>query len=518
MASSIYVFFFIRLLFLLSLLHLILTHSPPFMKPLCHDDESSALLQFKESFIISSNYPPCQKVASWALEGDKSDCCSWDGVECDKDTGHVIGLDLSNSCLFGSINSTSSLFHLVHLKRLNLAYNYFNYSPIPPQVRNLSKLTYLNLTASMFSGQIPSEISQLSHLTSLHLCYNYDSYSGKHLLELRKPVLTSLIRNLTHLQELGLDGVSIFSVIPTILANFSSLTSLYLHDCGLHGEFPVGIFKLPNLQVLDVGYNKGLIGYLSDFTWSSPLEALTLAATGFSGELPPLIGNLIYLNALDVSGCNFTGSIPSSLGNLTNLTFLSLSYNTFNGEVPSSFGKLNRHYFLRLCQNQLTGRIPNSIFNLTNLQFLDLGMNYFSGTVEFDEFVKLKHLTMLYLSYNQFSLLFKEPNANATFPKFQSLWLSSCNLSKFPDFLRNQDELEHLVLSDNNLADLIPEWMLNIGKASLELLCLSNNSLTGFAQHPILLPWTRLAILDLRSNLLQGLLPTSLHFAILCFK
>ena len=184
-----------------------------------------------------------------------------------------------------------------------------------------------------------------------------------------------------------------------------------------------------------------------------------------------------------------------------------LSNNTFKGEVPSSFGNLNQLSALDLSCNQLTGPIPNSIFNLTNLQYLDLGRNYFSGTVEFDEFVKLKHLTVLYLSYNQLSLLFKEPNANATFPKFRRLSLPSCNLSKFPDFLRSQDGLEHLVLSDNNLVGPIPEWMLNVGKASLELLCLSNNSLTGFAQHPILLPWTRLAILDLRSNLLQGLLP-----------
>jgi Leucine-rich repeat (LRR) protein len=296
------------------------------------------------------------------------------------------------------------------------------------------------------------------------------------------------------------------------------------------GNFQYGIFKLPNLRVLDVGYNEGLIGYLPDFTWSSPLELLTLAATGFSGELPPSIGNLsYYLNALDVSGCNFTGSIPSSLGNLTNLqletsliNFLvfHITLSIGHRSIPSSLGNLTNsslsnnsfshlHFYdsLILCRNQLTGRIPNSIFNLTNLQYLDLSMNYFSGTVEFDEFVKLKHLTMLYLSYNQFSLLFKEPNANATFPKFQNLALSSCNLSKFPDFLRNQDELEYLVLSENNLRGQVPEWMLNIGKASLELICLANNFLTGFAQNPILLPWTRLSILDLRSNLLQGLLP-----------
>jgi Leucine-rich repeat (LRR) protein len=178
----------------------------------------------------------------------------------------------------------------------------------------------------------------------------------------------------------------------------------------------------------------------------------------------------------------FTGSIPSSLGNLTNVIDLSLSNNSFNGGVPSSFGNLNRLSYLGLCRNQLTGPIPNSIFNLTNLQYLDLSLNYFNGTVEFDEFVKLKHLTMLYLSYNQFSLLFKESNADATFPKFQNLALSSCNLSKFPNFLRNQDELEYLVLSENNLRGQVPKWMLNIGKASLELICLANNFLMGFAQ------------------------------------
>jgi Leucine-rich repeat (LRR) protein len=492
-------FIFMPLLSLLSL-----AHSSPFIQPLCHPDDSSALLQFKKSFLVNVSSPSipwihesdCEKVGSWTLEGDKGDCCSWDGVECDEDSGYVIGLHLRSSCLYGSINSNSSLFRLVHLQRLDLSNNHFNYSPIPPQVRNLSRLTYLNLTASMFSGQIPFEISHLSHLTSLHL-----------------------------------------------------------YDCGLHGEFPMGIFKLPNLRVLDVGYNLGLIGYLPDFTLSSPLEALSLTATSFSGELPPSIGNLSYLNSLDVSGCNFSGSIPSSLGNLTNLTFLKLSNNTFKGEVPSSFGNLNRLSFLDLSQNQLTGpilfhlvnltqlkvlflhlnhftgeipvkilnltrlrefrlggnilhgRIPNSIFNLINLQFLCLAMNNFNGTVEFDNFVKLKHLTVLYLDHNQLSLLFKEPDANATFPKFQTLALSTCNLSKFPDFLRKQDELRYLFLSENNLRGTVPEWMLNVGKASLEAISLANNFLTGFGRHPILLSWTRLVYLDVSSNLLKGSLP-----------
>ncbi|KAJ4826799.1 hypothetical protein Tsubulata_016018 [Turnera subulata] len=57
--------------------------------PRCHDNEKSALLQFKDSFIIDRSasddpaaYP---KVEGWKLlDGEESDCCLWDGIECDE--------------------------------------------------------------------------------------------------------------------------------------------------------------------------------------------------------------------------------------------------------------------------------------------------------------------------------------------------------------------------------------------------------------------------------------------------
>ena len=107
-------------------------------------------MQFKESFIIrgsASKFPfAYPKVASWKLDGIGSDCCLWDGVECDEDTGHVIELDLNASCLYGSIDSNSSLFRLVQLQKLNLANNDFGSSQIPSALGNLSELTALELS------------------------------------------------------------------------------------------------------------------------------------------------------------------------------------------------------------------------------------------------------------------------------------------------------------------------------------------------------------------------------------
>ncbi|XP_062153785.1 receptor-like protein 6 [Alnus glutinosa] len=536
-------FIFMPFLIVLSLLHLVLTHSSPFMQPLCHHNDSSALFQFKESLVIKEfisfvRAPTCQnKVASWRVEGDKSDCCSWDGVECDGHTGHVIGLNLSNSCLFGSINSNSSLFRLVHLQSLNLSYNHFNVSHIPSQVRdlsrlidfdlsrshfvgqipleisqlshlssldlsynymysfdpliklelkepilkslvanltslqkldlsyvnmsstvpnilaNLSSLTHLGLSECGFSGQIPSDISQLSHLSSLDLSYNFDlelkepilrslvanltslqkldlsyvnmsstvpnilanlsslthlglsgcGFSGQilseisqlsHLssldlsfnfdLELKEPILRSLVANLTSLQKLDLSYVNMSCTVPNILANLSSLTHLSLESCGLHGEFPKGIFKLSKLRYLDVYGNEGLTGYLPDFTWSSPLETLAVGYTSFSGELPASTGNFSFLTYLSMSGCNFSRSIPSSLGNLTKLTHLYLSLNYFVGNVPHSLGNLVELSSLDISYNQLTGPVPSILGNLVQLSSLYISHNQLTGPIPFE--------------------------------------------------------------------------------------------------------------------------------------
>ncbi|XP_022760061.1 receptor-like protein 12 [Durio zibethinus] len=457
----------------------LLTQCVSSMQRPCLHSERSALLQLKESFILNrsaSSYSLAYaKVGSWKLEG-QGDCCSWNGVECDDNTGHVIGLDLSSSFLYGSIDSNNGLFQLHHLRRLNLSDNHFNYSKILYAIGNLSRLSQLYLSFSRFSGQIPSQVLELPKLVILDL-------SGNIGLELQNPSLKSLAKKLVNLKYLNLDEVNASSTIPQNLANLSYLTYLSLANCELRGEFPIKVFQLPNLQYLRVSYNPYLTGGLPEFHKNSSIESLKLANTGFSGQLPKSIGNLKSLSFLSVGNCLFSGRIPSSLGNVTQLIILDLGVNKF------------------------WGSIPQSIFTLTNLEGLDLEDNQLSGAIKLESLLNLKNLKSLQLSWNNFSLLTTSAVMNVTVPKFRWLTLGSCNLFEFPNFLSGQDELEFLDLSRNKIYGLIPKWIWGFCAQTLQVLILGGNFLTGFHQATVVPPWTNLRILDLGSNKLRGFLP-----------
>ncbi|XP_034203704.1 receptor-like protein 6 [Prunus dulcis] len=511
-------------------------------QPSCHDGESSALLQFMQSFMYPS--------ASFY----NGNCCSWDGVDCDEETGHVIGLDLSSSGLYGSINSNSSLFRLVHLQRLNLANNDFNYSQIPSSIRNFPRLTHLNLSASFFSGQVPSEVSHLSKLLSLDLSLNLDRFSGEKLLKLHPSNMRSLVQNLTSLEKLDLSYINISSIVPNSMANLSFLIFLALENCELFGEFPARTFKLQNLRHLNVEYNQGLTGYMPELNRSSLLMSLRLGYTrifvnlrsitkldllqeldapacNFSeGLVPASLGNLRQVTYLDISANKFGGPIPDSLANLTQLTHLLLQKNQFTGPIPPWLGNLTRLTHLNLDRNKLNSSIPKSLSNVMNLQRLHLYENRLSGTVEFHMFLKLHNLKELLLGYNNLYLLIESRTMNVTIPQFRSLGLGSCNLRGFPDFLRYQENLQWLGLHGNKIRGQVPKWIWNastetlkyidmssnmlfgelpIPSPNVEYYQISNNLLTGQVS-PLICSLRQLQLLDLSNNRLSGTLPQCL--------
>lgn len=483
MGLSLCFFTFMHLVSSLLIFHLAIAHFTSSMQPhtLCHNHDRSALLKFNESLTInryaSTNPLSYPKVASWNQDEQNSDCCSWDGIECDEDTGHVIRLNLSSSCLYGSINSSSSLFQLVHLEWLILSDNHFNFSVIPSEIVNLSRLTFLSLSRSFFSGQIPAELLELSRLEVLDLSLN------KYHLKLQKPGLANLAEKLTNLKQLDLTDVNISSAVPPTLANLSSLSYLSLTESFLQGEFPSEIFQLPKLQFLGLMYNSNLTGYLPEFQKSNPLEVLSVAFSGFSGKIPNSIENLKSLSILNVLGCYFSGKIPPSLGNLTKLAQLYLS--GFSGELPTSIG------------------------NLASLETLFIGSCNFSGEVPASSLGNLSQLTHLVIKNNNFSSLSSHSLSwIADLKKLTYLDLSLSNLvGEVPSALMNLTQLTTLDLGFNyQLTGPIPYWLMNLNK--LSVLSFRGSQLSGHIPIEIR-NLTQLQELYFAANQLEGSIPSS---------
>ncbi|XP_024189702.1 receptor-like protein 6 isoform X2 [Rosa chinensis] len=516
------------------LFHLVVANSlQSYNTPTCHDDEIYALLQFKQSFVIrkfASEYEGAYpKISSWK---SNSSCCSWDGVECDEKTGHVIGLDLSSSCLYGSFSSNNTLFSLVHLQRLNLAYNDFIGSEVPTSIRNFPRLRYLNLSYSAFSGHVPSEVRQLSKLSSLDLSRNYDMFSNEELLR-------SLAQNLTGLQTLDLSSINISSTVPDTLANLSLLTSLTLDDCGLSGKLPGRIFKLQNLKVLSVSYNFALTGneeLLRSLAQNlTSLETLDLSYINISSTVPDTLTNLSLLTSLILDDCGLSGKLPKRIFKLQNLKVLSVSYNPaltgyfpddYSGSSPDlmSLKLSSTNFFINLPSlierfpslkelgvrscNISEGPVPLSLGNLRDLIYLDLSYNKFNGQIPTAMLGNLTQLTYLSLSNNYFHG--SVPQSLFNLINLQNLYLGYNNLSGVVEFhmFLNLQKLTILDLSYNKLELLTESRFLNNATTVLpkfEYLRLGGCNIREFPD--FLRSQEALVYLDLSGNKLQGQVP-----------
>ncbi|KAG9441419.1 hypothetical protein H6P81_017273 [Aristolochia fimbriata] len=153
----------------------------------CLDSEREAVTQFKQGLI-----DPSHRLASW---NHGLDCCTWDGVSCDNETGYVIQLDLHNPYSYNDLVSYSphpernlslggrvldpALEQLKHLQHLDLSGNSFDVIQIPNFLGSFQWLRYLNLSFTGFGGRVPQYIGNLSTLEVLDLSSTDEYYLAK---------------------------------------------------------------------------------------------------------------------------------------------------------------------------------------------------------------------------------------------------------------------------------------------------------------------------------------------------
>eukprot|EP01018_Ginkgo_biloba_P027490 Gb_23094 [translate_table: standard] len=264
-----------------------------------------------------------------------------------------------------------SIGHLSNkLSLLSMQNNYVG-GNMPPQIGNLTSLTYLGLYGNFFRGSIPPKFKQLSKLETLTL--------GSNSLEGKIP------KEIGQMQSIGYLSLShnlLSGRIHDSLCHPQQLRRLYLHHNQFAGNIPAGLGKCKNLELLDLSHNR--------FNGSIPPEVAGLPNLQFysnlswnslQGPLPLEVSKMTMVQAIDISGNRLTGEVPALLGSCSELSYLNLSGNKLQGPIPSSIGRLLSLMDMDLSCNNLSGTIPESLGYLKMLHNLNLSFNNLTGEI-----------------------------------------------------------------------------------------------------------------------------------------
>ncbi|CBI38976.3 unnamed protein product, partial [Vitis vinifera] len=393
-------------------------------------------------------------------------------------------LFLRNNSLMGQL---LPLRPNTHIKLLDISHNKLD-GQLQENVPNMiPNIMYLNLSNNGFEGILPSSIAEMSSLWALDLSTN--SFSGE---------------------------------VPKQLLATKDLWILKLSNNKFHGEIFSRDFNLTGLRYLYLGNNQftgTLSNVISRSSWF--LEFLDVSQNALSGSLPSL-KSMKYLEHLHLQGNMFIGLIPRDFLNSSYLLTLDIRDNRLFGSIPNSISALLKLKILLLRGNLLSGFIPNHLCHLTEISLMDLSNNSFSGPIPrcFGH-IQFGETKKEYYEFGQFHYSLYAGNFLTVYPGY---WVKYW---RYPSFAyEEKDEVEFVTknrrdsyvgdilnfmsgldLSCNNLTSEIPH---ELGMLSLiHTLNLSHNQLKGSIPKSFS-NLSQIESLDLSYNKLSGEIPLEL--------
>ncbi|XP_010553548.1 PREDICTED: receptor-like kinase TMK3 isoform X2 [Tarenaya hassleriana] len=380
--------------------------------------------------------------------------CRWTSVQCD-DSSRVTRIQLKSKGIRGTL---------------------------PPDLKNLTALTVLELFQNQLSGPIP-DLSGLSQLQRLNLHNNQFTSVPK-----------DLFTGMTSLQGVYLDNNPLSSsVIPDSIKDAPSLQELSLINCSISGKIP---------------------DFLGGQTHIS-LARLHLSFNYLEGELPASFATSSF-QSLWLNGQQSTGKLNGSISvlqNMTSLTEVWLHGNSFSGPIPDLSG-LQVLSIFSVRDNELTGIVPQSLVNLPSLSVVNLTNNMFQGRApRFSNGVQVDMAPRTNSFCSDDSTVACDPRVDILlsiveafgYPaRFASNWKGNDPCSGWSGVTCSGSNITVINFGRGGLSGTISP---NFAKlVSLETIILANNALTGSIPAELTtLP--KLRTLDVSNNNLDGALP-----------
>ncbi|XP_012700605.1 receptor-like protein 2 [Setaria italica] len=281
-----------------------------------------------------------------------------------------------------------SIYACSNLIALRLAYNNF-IGQFSPRIGNLRSLSFLSITNNSFTNITDAlqKLKSCKNLTSLLIGTNFkgetipqdeaiDGFENLQVLTIDACPLVGKIpvwlSKLTKLEILDLSINQLTGPIPSWINGLKFLFFLDISSNKLTGDIPTTLMEMPMLQseknaakldpkLLELPFLE-LPVYWTPTRQYRILNAfpilLNLGNNGFTGSIPPEIGQLKILNVLNFRSNNLSGKIPWQISNLTSLQALDLSNNQLTGELPSTLSDLHFLSIFNVSNNELEGPIP----------------------------------------------------------------------------------------------------------------------------------------------------------------